>query len=218
MTQRGEPQPPNRSDDISPVSPHAAGHHFDPVWHDRGAGELPCFYREYTVADTVNGRFELLVLHLTMLLDRLAEDLELREFGQALFDRFCTDMDHDLREMGVGDLSVPKQMQRVGGAFYGRAQAYREALAIDGQERLIEARTRNIGSGKGSLDRAATARLAAYMREAVRDLREQPASRFLAGELKLPDPAAIILVEHEADLTEINGKCQKSMECGGGCG
>lgn len=66
---------------------------------------LPCFYREYTVADTVNGRFELLVLHLTMLLDRLAEDLELREFGQALFDRFCTDMDHNLREMGVGDLS-----------------------------------------------------------------------------------------------------------------
>lgn len=91
-------------------------------------------------------------------------------------------------------------MQRVGGAFYGRAQAYREALAIDGQERLIEALTRNIGSGKGSLDRAAAARLAAYMREAVRDLREQPASRFLAGELKLPDPAAIILVEHEADL------------------
>jgi len=78
---------------------------------------LPCFYREYTVADTVNGRFELLVLHLTMLLDRLAEDLELRELGQALFDRFCTDMDHNLREMGVGDLSVPKQMQRVGGSL-----------------------------------------------------------------------------------------------------
>ena len=86
---------------------------------------LPAFYREYGVADTVNGRFDLLVLHLSLVFDRLAEEPGSREAGQALFDRFCQDMDHNLREMGIGDLSVPKEMQRIGQAFYGRAQAYR---------------------------------------------------------------------------------------------
>src|SRR5262245_56555415 len=73
---------------------------------------LPRFYREYGVADTVNGRFDLLVLHLATVLDRLAEDVELRNTGQALFNRFCQDMDHNLREMGIGDLSVPKDGYR----------------------------------------------------------------------------------------------------------
>ena len=85
---------------------------------------LPCFYREYGVPDTVNGRFDLLVLHLALVLDRLADESQLRELGQALFDHFCSDMDRNLREMGIGDLSVPKHMQRVGEAFYGRARAY----------------------------------------------------------------------------------------------
>jgi cytochrome b pre-mRNA-processing protein 3 len=93
---------------------------------------LPCFYREYGVPDTVNGRFDLLVLHLAIVLDRLAEGSELRAIGQALFDRFCEDMDDNLREIGIGDLSVPREMQRIGEAFYGRAQAYRSALASEG--------------------------------------------------------------------------------------
>ena len=71
---------------------------------------LPRFYREYGVADTINGRFDLLVLHLAMIIDRLAEEPDSREAGQALFDHFCQDMDHNLREMGIGDLSVPKEM------------------------------------------------------------------------------------------------------------
>ena len=53
---------------------------------------LPCFYREYGVPDTVNGRFDLLILHLALVLDRLADEPQLRELGQALFDHFCTDM------------------------------------------------------------------------------------------------------------------------------
>src|SRR5262249_54765325 len=74
---------------------------------------------DYGVLDTVNGRFDLLVLHLVLLLGRMETDPQLRDAGQGLFDRICTDMDHNLREMGVGDLSVPKHMQRVGEAYYG---------------------------------------------------------------------------------------------------
>jgi cytochrome b pre-mRNA-processing protein 3 len=162
---------------------------------------LPCFYREYGVADTVNGRFDLLVLHLALVLDRLAEEPKLRELGQALFDHFCTDMDRNLREMGIGDLSVPKHMQRVGEAFYGRAQAYRAAMARDGQQELIEALERNI-YGKEVPSQAAAARLAAYMRDTVRDLRVQPASQLLAGKLTMQDPAVTVLVEGEASPTK----------------
>ena len=89
---------------------------------------LPCFYRDYAVADTVNGRFDLIVLHLALVLDRLAQDPALQSLGQGIFDRFCQDMDHNLREMGIGDLKVPKEMRRMGEAFYGRSQAYRAAL------------------------------------------------------------------------------------------
>ena len=162
---------------------------------------LPCFYREYGVPDTLNGRFDLLVLHLTMILDRLAQDSELRDLGQALFDRFCQDMDHNLREMGVGDLSVPKEMQRIGEAFYGRAQAYRAALAAPGETPLIEALKRNVyGAGPPTL--AAPARLAAYVREAVRDVNSQQSADISAGKLRLPDPKAIVLVEDKGHVAE----------------
>ncbi len=78
---------------------------------------MPSFYRDYAVADTVNGRFDLIVLHLALVLDRLAQDPGLRDLGQGVFDRFCQDMDQNLREMGVGDLKVPKEMRRMGEAL-----------------------------------------------------------------------------------------------------
>ena len=158
---------------------------------------LPCFYREYRVPDTVNGRLDLLVLHLALVLDRLADESQLRELGQALFDHFCTDMDRNLREIGIGDLSVPKHMQRVGEAFYGRARAYRAGLARDGQQALVEALERNIYGQEGAANRAAAARLAVYMRGTAGELRVQPSSEVLAGRLTMPDPTAIVLVEDE---------------------
>jgi cytochrome b pre-mRNA-processing protein 3 len=150
---------------------------------------LPCFYREYGVPDTINGRFDLLVLHLIVVLDRLGENGALRDLGQGIFDLFCKDMDDNLREMGVGDLSVPKEMQRIGEAFYGRAQAYRTALAAPGEDALAAALQRNIYSG-APYTPGAPARLAAYIREAVRDVRAQARAGILGGKLHLPDPSA----------------------------
>jgi cytochrome b pre-mRNA-processing protein 3 len=149
---------------------------------------LPCFYRDYGIADTVNGRFELIVLHLALLLDRLARDPTLRDLGQGIFDRFCRDMDNNLREMGVGDLAVPKEMRRMGEAFYGRSRAYREALeAKDEGAALTGALARNIYEGSLAGE-AAAPRLAAYMRDALRDLATQDSADLAAGILRLPDP------------------------------
>ena len=77
------------------------------------------------VPDTVNGRFDLLLLHLWLMLRRLKSAAGGAALSQALFDHFCNDMDDNLREMGVGDLTVPKKMQAFGEAFYGRIRRLR---------------------------------------------------------------------------------------------
>jgi len=89
----------------------------------------PVFYQGLEVPDTVLGRFDLIVLHLVLLLRRLREGEAVhRELAQGVFDAFCRDMDDNLREMGISDQGVPRQMRKVGAAFYGRAQAYEAAL------------------------------------------------------------------------------------------
>ena len=105
----------------------------------------PVFYRDYGVPDTVNGRFDMIVLHLALFLDRMEAGSEtMRTQGQAAFDLFCREMDGHLREAGISDLKVPKEMQQVGQAFYGRRSVYREALAVPGNRALAEAIARNI--------------------------------------------------------------------------
>jgi cytochrome b pre-mRNA-processing protein 3 len=151
---------------------------------------LPCFYRDYAVADTVNGRFDLIVLHLVLVLDHLAQAPAMQSLGQGIFDRFCQDMDHNLREMGIGDLTVPKQMRRMGEAFYGRLQAYRAAWASNDDRVLAEALERNIYGGSPAALSAAP-RLAAYAREALRDLASQPSAGIAGGKLHFPEPGAI---------------------------
>ena len=99
----------------------------------------PSFYRAMAVPDTVNGRFDLLLLHLWLILRRLKSADGGPALSQALFDHFCNDMDDNLREMGVGDLTVPKKMQAFGEAFYGRTAAYDLALT-EGHEALAQAR------------------------------------------------------------------------------
>jgi cytochrome b pre-mRNA-processing protein 3 len=151
---------------------------------------LPSFYRDYAVADTVNGRFDLIVLHLALVLDRLTIDGKLQDPGQALFDRFCADMDDNLREMGISDLKVPKEMRRIGEAFYGRSMAYIAAMApgVDPQV-LVDVLKRNIYGGAPRASEAAP-RLAVYMHQAIRALERQDLSALAAGRVRFPDPAA----------------------------
>src|SRR4051812_21850623 len=103
----------------------------------------PLFYRDLAVPDTVNGRFDLLLLHLWMVLRHLRTLSGGPELSQALFDHFCADMDANLRELAVGDLAVPKKMQALGEAFYGRSAAYDMALT-DSAEALAQAICRNV--------------------------------------------------------------------------
>ena len=106
--------------------------------------------------------------------------------GQQIFDRFCRDMDHNFREMGIGDLAVPKEMKRVAEAFYGRAGVYEAALAADDRTALEAAVARNV-FGVEAVS-AGARRLAAYMDEAARRLAAQSPA---AGTIVFPDPAGV---------------------------
>ena len=119
--------------------------------------------------------------------------------GQQLFDRFCQDMDDNFREMGVGDLAVPKEMRRVAEAFYGRAKAYESALAADDPAALAAALARNVfGAAEPPLG---ARRLAAYMREASRPARRAGADALARGRARFPDPEAMApgIPQHKRD-------------------
>lgn len=144
----------------------------------------PIFYRDLGVPDTVNGRFDLLLLHLWLLLRRLRTAESGVELSQALFDRFCEDMDDNLREMGVGDQTVPKRMRAFGEAFYGRVQAYDQAIEASA-EALAQAICKNILNGAG-MDQAR--RLAIYAQAADADLGQINDAALLRGSFKFPAP------------------------------
>lgn len=107
----------------------------------------PVFFTRFQVADTVEGRLELIVLHMVLVLRRLSEpdgDLKLR---QALVDFMAADLDRSIRELGVGDLSVGKYMKRLGEGIYGRAEAYHAALIANSAAAVEAALIRNVYAG-----------------------------------------------------------------------
>jgi cytochrome b pre-mRNA-processing protein 3 len=145
----------------------------------------PLFYRAFAVPDTVNGRFDMVLLHLWMVLRRLGPVEGGTVLSQALFDHFCGDMDGNLREMGVGDLTVPKRMHKFGEAFYGRKAAYEAALAAGG-EPLAQALCKNILNGS-EIEKAR--QLAAYANAAITVLAGLDDTAFNAGVWRFPSPA-----------------------------
>lgn len=143
----------------------------------------PAFYRDHGVADTVDGRFDMIVLHIFLVLHRLKEEPpERRELGQNLFDLLFLDFDRALRELGVGDLKVPKKIREMGRAFYGRVAAYDAALASSEPGALESAIARNVLADP----RADAAQLASYMRAAVADLAALPFETLAAGDIAFP--------------------------------
>jgi cytochrome b pre-mRNA-processing protein 3 len=156
------------------------------------------FYRGYGVPDTIEGRLDMIMLHLVLVLRQLTRvHGSLPPAGQQLFDRFCADMDDNFREMGVGDFGVPKRMQKVGEAFYGRAKVYESAL-LDADPAVLESAVARNVFGKVEIHLGAR-RLAAYMREAAVRLAAHDADALVSAKFKFPDPAAIgtpVTLEH----------------------
>jgi len=154
----------------------------------------PALYSALGVPDSLDGRFESIVLHLVLVLRRLKRDFpEGRDFATALQDAFFEDMDRSLREMGAGDLGVGKRVKRMAEGFFGRLQSYDAAfdrLAIDGRENLEEVLRRNVfgtlEEGQGD-----AAGLAAYALAQADALAAQDGARLRRGEVAFAAVAEI---------------------------
>ncbi len=149
--------------------------HFVPFWrrnpHERAgfllygravaAAREPYLYAVLGVPDTLNGRFDLVGLHAFLLIRRLASlPAPGADLAQAVFDAMFSDMDVNLREMGVGDLSVGKRVRKMWEAFNGRSRAYDKAMEAADAAALEAALIRNVWLGNPAPGAAALARLA----------------------------------------------------------
>lgn len=148
----------------------------------------PGFYAACGVPDTPTGRYEMIMAHAVLVFRRLKQNDDLKDVSQAVFDLFFADMDRSLRELGVGDLSVPKQIKKMGQAFYGRAAAYTEALDGGNEAELAQALSRNVLSGadKTPLPPPDAARIAAYMVESGMRLHSAATDSILSGTIDWP--------------------------------
>jgi cytochrome b pre-mRNA-processing protein 3 len=147
----------------------------------------PAFYTRLGVADSADGRFDMIALHAYLVLRRLKRDrAQSARLAQSLFDVFFADMDQNLRAMGVGDLSVGRTVKEMAKLFYGRVSAYDEGL-VAGAGVLADALARNLYRGAG-VETGAVEAMAGYVRREADALERQPLDPLLGGDVSFGRP------------------------------
>ncbi|MBV1900819.1 MAG: hypothetical protein KUG56_04015 [Kordiimonadaceae bacterium] len=153
------------------------------------------FYKEYGVLDTIEGRFDMILLHLFLVDARLKSEkdasgaetcLGLRRHLQ---EAMVSDLDRSFREMGIGDMSVGKEMKKVGSAWLGRQDAYADALEEGAEaDKLEQALANNLYDG---VENPPLARMAAYMQQAHAQLTNKVITSVTGCDFSFPDPAHV---------------------------
>lgn len=147
---------------------------------------LPVFYQVFGVPDTLEGRFVVLSLHLFAVLHRLkGGGSEGAAMAQALADHFTADMETVLRELGVGDLAVPKKVRKLAASGAGLMQSYELALAQG--EGALEATIASVLPGDEASAKAASAALTPYLIEVVENLESERMRDVCAGRVTFPE-------------------------------
>lgn len=143
-------------------------------------------YAQWGVPDTPEGRFEIIALHLVLVLRRFArEGGPGSTLGQALTEAFVVDLDDTLREMTVGDLAVPRHVKHAVAVLHDRYSTYGAALAAPRNDALpgvVNDRLAALPGAEG-LD---VPRICAYIREVAGTLDLQPSAEVLGGVLAWP--------------------------------
>ncbi len=143
---------------------------------------VEAFYRDLGVPDTVEGRFELIVLHLHLVLERLRrEGAAGKRLSQTLIEAFVTDMDDSMREFGIGDMGVPRRVKKAAAAVYERSAAYAATQQTDANV-LAQVLLEHVYFGACSDDRMPV-RLADYVRRTGVELESVGSNSILSGDL-----------------------------------
>ena len=149
----------------------------------------PAFYLEASVPDTIDGRFDMIAIHMFLVMHRLKNlGSEVESFSQQLFDEMFADMDRGLREMGVGDMGVGRRVRAMGKAFMGRVEAYDEAA--EDPDLLKQALARNLYRGE-DVDEASLASMAGYLAQEMDGLAAQDADAIMNGQVSFGSLQAV---------------------------
>ncbi len=143
------------------------------------------FYRDLGVPDTVTGRYAMIALHVFAVMERLSHAEGGDDVSQALVDAMVEDLDRNLREMGVGDLSVGKRVRKLVGHFYAMAAACRDGLNR-GDATLCGALNDYV-YGAGGPSPAALQAMASYLRACMADLEDQIVADLSAGRVRFAE-------------------------------
>lgn len=155
----------------------------------------PAFFTDLGVPDTLEGRFEMICIHMHILLTRLEAAGEPgRKLFRAVSEAFVTDMDDAHRELGASDLSVPRKVKAATGALLGRLKAYRVASLVEDKSMLAQALARNVWPGReqAMVDRGSAGRLACYIRTSSAELAAVPDRSVLAGKMTFPEAERVL--------------------------
>lgn len=154
-----------------------------------GQARQPGFYTDLEVPDTLDGRFELVSLHVYLILRRLrADHRRTARLGQALFDEMFEDMDGSVRELGAGDPGVGPRVKKMARNFYGRIKAYDAGL--DGSRAdLRAALRRNLYGNLETVEDATLDAVAGYMARTDAALAEVALDSLMQGRLAFPEIA-----------------------------
>ncbi len=146
------------------------------------AARDPYIFETLGAPDTLDGRFDVIGLYVFLLVHRLhSESKPGKDLAQAVFDAMFADMDINLREIGVGDMSIGKRVRAMWEAFHGRSAAYASAIDAGDTAALAGAIARNVWRGEAPQDAARA--LAALVLDQAAHLAEQPIAAFLAGQV-----------------------------------
>lgn len=153
------------------------------------AARQQLLYSEWKVPDTALGRFESLSLHMILFLYRTQNaSASTKALAQEVVEEFFKDVDHSLRELGIGDAGVPKRMKKLAKMFYGRAASYDEALKNQDLSAMQTALTRNMRPGITDWEQSgALAKFTFVQSSALANIND---ANIEAGDLLFPTPKA----------------------------
>jgi cytochrome b pre-mRNA-processing protein 3 len=147
----------------------------------------PVFYKDMGVPDSLDGRFEMIVLHVFLLAHAVKGEADSEPFRRVLLETLIADMDRSLREIGVSDLSVGKKIKQMAASFFGHAEAYAAALAATDSS-LSDALRRNVYGTVSAVDPNHPERLAQYARACLVHLTGQPGAAVMSGQVDFDLP------------------------------
>lgn len=150
----------------------------------------PAFYLRCGVPDTLSGRFDMLVIHMFVVLQILKlGGREGQLLAQEIVEAFIREMDTMVRDLGVSDRNVPKEVRKIAQLFYGQLLAYSTALQRGDTKGLANEVWKSFQSGEGSSASIAAEAISTYMRQAIKNIQEMPLNMLLQGNIRFPEIA-----------------------------